>query len=72
MVINIVLALFVWLVVPETKGVALEEMDALFGGVNHVAGGAELMEMRKEDAIRVESVGDIADGRNGQSGMAKV
>jgi hypothetical protein len=72
MVINIILAFFVWLVVPETKGVALEEMDALFGGVNHVAGGAELMDMRKEDVMRVESVGDIADGRGGKVGTAKV
>jgi len=59
MAINIVLAIFVWLVVPETKGISLEEMDALFGGINHVSGGAELMDMRKESAMRTESVGDV-------------
>ncbi|KAH6613000.1 general substrate transporter [Boeremia exigua] len=41
---NICLAAFVWLCLPETKKVALEQMDELFGGVNHVAKGAELVE----------------------------
>jgi hypothetical protein len=49
MAINFVLALFVWLVVPETKGVPLEEMDVLFGGTNHVNAGAELIELRKTE-----------------------
>ena len=40
--INILLAIFVWFFVPETKKVALEEMDAMFGGANHIEGGAEL------------------------------
>ena len=40
--INILLAAFVWFFVPETKKVALEEMDAMFGGANHVDGGAQL------------------------------
>lgn len=40
--INILLAAFVWFLVPETKKVALEEMDAMFGGANHVDGGAQL------------------------------
>jgi Sugar (and other) transporter len=47
MAINLILGVFVWLVVPETKGIALEEMDVLFGGTNHVSGGAELVELRK-------------------------
>jgi hypothetical protein len=34
--INILLAAFVWFFVPETKKVSLEEMDAIFGGQNHV------------------------------------
>jgi len=45
--VNMLLAGFVWYCVPETKGVPLEEMDVLFGGVNHVVGGAELMDMGK-------------------------
>ncbi|KAH8727484.1 general substrate transporter [Phaeosphaeriaceae sp. PMI808] len=40
--INFLLAIFVWFIVPETKQVSLEEMDAVFGGANHVVGGAEL------------------------------
>jgi sugar porter (SP) family MFS transporter len=40
--INILLAAFVWFFVPETKKVGLEEMDAMFGGANHIDGGAEL------------------------------
>jgi nitrate/nitrite transporter NarK len=49
MAINIILAVFVWLLVPETKGVPLEEMDVLFGGTNHVNAGAELIELRKTE-----------------------
>jgi len=41
--INICLALFVWLWVPETKQVKLEEMDTLFGGANHIEKGANIM-----------------------------
>jgi len=40
--INVLLAVFVYFVVPETRKVKLEEIDALFGGSNHVSGGAEL------------------------------
>jgi len=41
--INCLLALFVIFLVPETRNVVLEEMDVLFGGVNHVEkGGAAL------------------------------
>ncbi|KAJ8111661.1 hypothetical protein OPT61_g5802 [Boeremia exigua] len=48
---NICLALFVWLCLPETKKVALEQMDELFGGVSHVAKGSELVE---DEMTRVE------------------
>lgn len=41
--INIGLALFVIFIVPETRRVALEEMDTLFGGVNHVEKGGASM-----------------------------
>ncbi|TGO25273.1 hypothetical protein BPAE_0083g00050 [Botrytis paeoniae] len=41
--INCLLALFVIFVVPETRNIMLEEMDVLFGGVNHIEkGGAQL------------------------------
>jgi hypothetical protein len=41
--INILLAIFVYFFIPETKGVMLEEMDAMFGGANHVNEGGNLM-----------------------------
>jgi hypothetical protein len=39
--------------VPETKKVSLEEMDAVFGGANHVAGGAEI---EHKDPARHQSI----------------
>lgn len=64
--INFLLVIFVWFCVPETKGIALEEIDTLFGGVNHVVKGAELVEVetkhdptagdRKETSERLEEI----------------
>jgi MFS family permease len=51
--INVLLAAFVWFFVPETKQVSLEEMDAVFGGVNHVNEGAAL---EQKDPARHQSV----------------
>lgn len=41
--INFLLATFVYFCIPETKRVAFEEVDALFGGANHVDKGAEML-----------------------------
>lgn len=41
--INVILFIFVWYCIPETKGVALEHMDALFGGVDHADVGAAIV-----------------------------
>ncbi|KAL2841587.1 general substrate transporter [Aspergillus pseudoustus] len=46
--INFLLAVFVWFFIPETKQVPLEEIDALFGGANHVTRGEELMTGEKQ------------------------
>ncbi|KAL2796063.1 general substrate transporter [Aspergillus keveii] len=46
--INFLLAVFVWFFIPETKQVPLEEIDALFGGANHVTRGEELMTSEKQ------------------------
>jgi len=51
--INLLLAAFVWFFVPETKQVSLEEMDAVFGGANHVVEGAAI---EHKDGVRHESV----------------
>ena len=48
MTANVFLVLFVWFVVPETKQVALEEIDVLFGGANHIEKGGDLLQV--EDA----------------------
>jgi hypothetical protein len=40
---NIVLVIFVWFFVPETKKVSLEEIDVLFGGQNHIEKGGDLL-----------------------------
>ncbi|KAF2832947.1 MFS sugar transporter-like protein [Ophiobolus disseminans] len=51
--INFLLAVFVYFCVPETKQVSLEEMDAVFGGANHVVGGAEI---EAKDPARHQSI----------------
>lgn len=43
MACNISLAFYAWWFLPETKKVSLEEMDALFGGANHMEKGGELL-----------------------------
>jgi hypothetical protein len=43
MTTNICLAFFVWFLIPETKHVALEEVDVLFGGQNHTEKGGDLL-----------------------------
>ncbi|KAI1504599.1 general substrate transporter [Biscogniauxia marginata] len=40
---NILLAVFVYYLVPETMRVPLEEIDALFGGQNHAEKGGQLL-----------------------------
>ncbi|KAJ5832136.1 hypothetical protein N7474_000447 [Penicillium riverlandense] len=65
--INFLLALFVWFFIPETKQVTLEEIDALFGGANHVTQGEEVLAHQKAaqlghgshdkaDTVNVENV----------------
>ena len=48
MTTNLVLIVFVIFMIPETKGTALEEIDVLFGGVNHTEKGGDLLHV--EDA----------------------
>jgi hypothetical protein len=48
MTTNICLIIFVIFLIPETKGQALEEIDVLFGGVNHTEKGGDLLHV--EDA----------------------
>lgn len=56
--INFLLGAFVWFFIPETKKVALEEIDVLFGGSNHVEKGGDLLGV--EDAHHTEVGADQA------------
>jgi len=62
--INVVLALFTWFFLPETKNIRLEDMDQIFGGVNHIEKGANLVEAHhpshiseKGENLTIEEVG---------------
>ena len=43
MSVNIVLAVFVYFCIPETKGIPLEQMDVIFGGADHTEKGAQML-----------------------------
>uniref|UniRef100_L2FMR9 Sugar transporter n=1 Tax=Colletotrichum fructicola (strain Nara gc5) TaxID=1213859 RepID=L2FMR9_COLFN len=40
---NMVLGVFVYFFIPETKQIPLEEVDVLFGGANHIEKGGQIM-----------------------------
>lgn len=58
--INFLLAIFVWFCIPETKRVSLEEIDALFGGSNHVEKGGDLLGVMDVRHAHGENDVDIA------------
>ena len=60
MATNICLASITYFVLPETKQIALEEMDTLFGGVSHVEKGAAIIQ---EDANVAETIGEEANDK---------
>jgi len=51
--INVLLVIFVYFFIPETRNVMLEEMDAKFGGTNHVEKGGDIMGV--EDAHHADA-----------------
>lgn len=55
--INFLLAAFVWFFIPETKKVMLEEIDALFGGANHVDNGGKMMGVEDAHHAHVSDTG---------------
>lgn len=53
--INILLAIFVFFFIPETKNVPLEEIDVLFGGANHTIQGENMLaESKLQGATHIE------------------
>lgn len=69
--INLLLAVFVWFCIPETKKVTLEEIDVLFGGSNHVDKGADLMGVEDSHHARVSSETGMTRGE-GKSGVDRI
>lgn len=61
--ICVVLFVYVWFFIPETKNIALEEIDILFGGAAHT--DAHIGSKQNEAAI--ELVEDSAGRRAGRS-----
>jgi len=51
---NIVLVIFVWFFVPETKQISLEEIDVLFGGANHIEKGGDLLHVDDAHHAHIE------------------
>lgn len=45
---NFCLSAFVYFFIPETKGVILERMDHIFGGIDHTEKGANLLGVTDE------------------------
>lgn len=78
--INILLAVFVWFFVPETKKVKLEEIDTLFGGANHVDKGASLVNITSHEpgvgghgsVVDVDEVGAAYKKTSTHTEIAKV
>ena len=54
-----------YFLIPETKGVPLEEMDKLFGGASHVQGGAM---MREDTDVTAEHHRPTSKGTTDHSG----
>ncbi|KAF5565557.1 HXT3-low-affinity hexose facilitator [Fusarium napiforme] len=60
--INVLLFAFVWFCIPETKGVPLEHMDALFGGADHAVVGAAIVSEKTVHDEMVSVYGAKAPG----------
>lgn len=66
--VNIVLAVFVYFFIPETKQIPLEEIDVLFGGSNHVDKGAQMLGL---DGNANAAQGSSGDSKEEEVGISE-
>lgn len=67
MTANILLAVFVYFFVPETRRVSLEEIDVLFGGANHVEKGGQILGVPDAHHAGAAAGDVVADGEKSKS-----
>lgn len=63
MATNFLLVVFVYFFIPETKQIPLEEIDVLFGGVNHVDKGAQILSAPDNQNKEVHIVEQCEDNK---------
>ncbi|CAE6389682.1 unnamed protein product [Rhizoctonia solani] len=72
---NLFLAAFCYFLLPETKGVALEDIDTLFGGQNHREAGERIEQNGEMEAVEKGALGARpkfdADDRSGSDSIEK-
>ncbi|CRK15026.1 hypothetical protein BN1723_002187 [Verticillium longisporum] len=73
MAINLVLGVFVYFCIPETKQIPLEEIDTIFGGANHTEKGADMLhgEPHYAGADSTAAVTELKDGSEVQQTEAR-
>jgi sugar transport protein len=75
MAINVCLFVFVWFFIPETKQIALEEIDVLFGGSSHAEKGTDMLGNHPHTTDDIRATNDAAfevkDGATVQQTEAK-
>jgi hypothetical protein len=54
--VNLLLGAFVFFFIPETKQIPLEQIDAIFGGTNHVAKGEDLLTHQDPERGTIETL----------------
>ncbi|KAM5355901.1 hypothetical protein ACJ41O_002547 [Fusarium nematophilum] len=59
--VNILLAIFVYFFIPETKGIALENMDVIFGGADHTEKGAQMLGAEVTPAVELKDGTEVQE-----------
>ena len=67
------LAIFVFFFIPETKNVPLEEIDVLFGGANHTIQGENMLaETKLHDAVHIENTDSVPSNKEAHVQQSEV